>query len=435
MRRILKYNMLSAVQYFLMFIFQVLLARYFGASIFTDAYFVSMIILVFISSLTFFFTGMFMQYYNDIKIEDAQEARKFYQAVYNFSLLVGVAVFLVTMILRDPIIKVFASGFDADKVSAIRSFFSILALSLIWSRLTFLCSSFVTAEFKFLLPYLLALLLPIFNILSVVFFADAYGINVVAISTICSGLLALAIYQLYIFRVFRIGFGFRFWHDKFPQLMKMSFSMKIGDQIWQLKDPITTNILSQFPVGTVSLYFYAIKVIGVLFTVINSPIIHVFTAKVSRMVSEENFSDVRDILRKTLGMNTGFFALVILPFAIFLKPILAVSFGDKFSVQDISTIHIFFLLLIPFHLIMSVELPFVSITKAMKHGVQVIKVGTYFILLYVVFLYVLSGYIGVYAVPVALAMAQIQNLAVYYLNVRRVLKEKVWNVQPVVLEN
>ena len=433
MKRIFIYNFLNAFQIFLGFIFQMLFARYFGASLFTDAYFVSMTILGFVSTVGQFFTEMFMQYYNDIRVEAHSEAKKFYQSVFNFSLLISIVSFIIAVAFMSPLLKIFVSGFDAERIRALRSFFSILAFNLIWARLIALNNSLINAEMRFMVPYLIGLLTPAFNIIFLLLFAKDYGINAIAVSILLSGIAGLALQQFYISRLLDIGFGTKFWHSKFKDLIKKSFSMRLGHQIWTLKDPITTNILSHFPTGTVSLYFYAFRIISVLFAITNSPILQIFSSKVSRLVSEVDFSGIKKLLKRTCAMNTGLFLIVLIPFAIALPEVLRFFFGNKFSPEDVKTIHYVFLALIPFHLILSIELPFVNITIALKQSLQVIRVAIVFIVIFGASVFILQNFLDVYTIPIALMIAQTQNLVVYVLNVQKVFKENLWNVQPAVI--
>jgi len=65
---------------------------------------------------------MFIQFYNDLRVEDHIEAKRFYQAVFNFSLLTGIAVFVIVIVFMDPLIKIFVSGFDTERIRALNPF-------------------------------------------------------------------------------------------------------------------------------------------------------------------------------------------------------------------------------------------------------------------------------------------------------------------------
>lgn len=421
MKRIFKYNFVNALQIFLAFIFQLLFARHFGASQFTDAYFVSIAILNFLLTIEASFTEMFIQYYNDVKVDDPNEAKRFYQAVFNFSLLTGIASFILSISLMGSIIKVFALGFDAGRMMVLKSFFSILVFSLIWTRLTVLNNCLINAEMRFMLPYLIGLLTPGFNIVSLLLFTEDFGINAIAVSILISGITGLVFQQVYILKTLDISLGMRLWHPKFKELIKKSLLMRFGHQVWDLKDLITTNVLSHFPPGTVSLYSYASRIISILFGITNTPVFQIFSSEVSRLVSERDFLRVRSLLKRILTINTGLCLMVLIPFAVVLPGFMGFFFAEKFSAEEIKTIHYVFLALIPFYLILSIEMPLANISIAMKQSLQIIKIDIVFIVIFGALALILIKSLGIYAIPVALIVAQTQNLIGYALNVRKVL--------------
>jgi putative peptidoglycan lipid II flippase len=434
MKKIFIYNLLKVLQILMGLIFQILLGRYFGVSIFADVYFISMTIFTFLSIFGGFFTEYFMQYYNDIRVHDHTEARRFYQGVMNFSLLVGISIFIVVVIFEGPIITVFAAGFDEKKIQILKSFFNILVFGLIWNRIITINNTLLNSEMRFALPYFIELLAPVFNIIFLLLFSKRYGINALAISALVSGVTGLLIQQIYISRFLKIRPAAIFWHKDFKKLIKNSCSLNIGNQIWSLKDPITTNILTQFPTGTVSIYFYAVKIISILNSITNSPIMQIFSSKVSRLVSEKDFFEIKKLLKETFVMNILLFLIILIPFAIMLPEILLFFFGKKFSSEEIRDIHHIFLVLIPFYLIISAEMPFTYITIAMKHTLKVIRIAVIFLIIYGVLVFSLIGVLKVYAIPLALMIAQLQNLIEYWLNVKHVFEENILNIHASIVD-
>src|SRR6185503_9926690 len=111
---------------------------------------------------------------------------------------------------------------------------------------------------------------PVSNILSLLFFAAGFGIDIIAVSIVVSGIVGLVAQQLYIGAQLGIRPGARFWHPRFRALIGGSISLRIGHQIWGSKDLVITRILSGFGAGTVTLYFYGARIISALSTVTNA---------------------------------------------------------------------------------------------------------------------------------------------------------------------
>ena len=72
---------------------------------------------------------------------------------------------------------------------------------------------------------------------------------------------------------------------------------------------------------------------------------------------------------------------------------------------------------------LSVELPFINTIVAMKLSFKVIKVNAIFIIVFCVCAFLLKNAFGIYTIPVALAIAQSQNLIFYIIYVQKFFKE------------
>jgi putative peptidoglycan lipid II flippase len=420
--RTLIYNFVNTMQIFLGFMFQFFLARYFGASLFTDSYIMSVIIIDFISKLESSFTEMFIQYYNDLKVNNNKQEKLFYQSVFNLSILIGVLIFITTIVFMNLIIKLFVSGFDTERIMVLKSLLGILVFSLIWNRLKEINNSLINAEMRFIIPYIIGLLTPISNIISLLFFSKDYGIYSIAMSTLLSDMMILSIQQIYILKTFKIGFGRVFWHYKFKEFIKNSLSLKVGNQLWDFKDMVISNILSFSPHGTVSLYFYSFRIITVLFIVTNLPALQIFSSIISRLASEKDFVSMKMLLKMTVMKSTTSFIIALMLLVISLPKILSLILGYKFSMEDINIIHHLFLSLIPFYIILTIESPFLNIIIALKLSFKVIIINTIFIIAFCIFAFLLRTVLGIYTIPVSLMIAQSQNLILYAMNVQKFFK-------------
>jgi putative peptidoglycan lipid II flippase len=403
--------------------FQLLFANYFGASLLTDSFFISIILIDFISKIELSFTEMFIQYYNDLRFHDTNQGKIFYQAVFNFSLLAGLITFLVAILFSNSIVRLFISSFNSERMMYLTSVFTILAFTLIWNRLKEINNSLINAEMRFIFPYLVSLLSPMSNIASLLVFSTNYGIYPIAISILFSDLVILLIQQIYISKVIKIRYGKIFWHYKFKDLIKNSISLRIGNQLWELKDLIAANILSFLPPGTVSLYLYGSRIITILFVITTFPSLQVFFSTVSRLASEKKFSSIRMLSHRTLKGTLFLFLISIALFSILLPKLMLFLLGQKLSTSDIQIIYYIFLALIPFYVILSIELPFVNIITAMKDSLKIIKVNLAFIAIFYICAVLLKNDFGIYAIPCSLMVAQSQSFVLYVVNVQKLFKQ------------
>ncbi len=421
LKRVFLYNAVIGFQMFLALMFQLVFAKKFGVSHLSDAYFVGGAIFTFLSFLTFFFTNMFLQYYNDIKVDNEESAKLFYQAVLNITAVLGGVTLSFLLLLIKPIVYVFAPGFDLERTVYLVKYVEILGISFLWYRVTSLNNVLINAEMRFLLPYVLGILGPIFNIMAVVFFANRWGINAIAFATVISSFIIFAITQYFVYSFFGIKPGFVFWHRSMPDLFKKSFSLRLGYQILNFKDMIATNFLSQFEKGAVSYYFYALKIIVSIYNMVISPIGQIYNSKISKLVSEHNILELKKTVKEYLILNGSFLFIALLPVSFFLKDILEFFFKNKFSVLEIQSVYYMFLTLIPFVSFLAFEMPFVNIAIANKEVLKIIKISILYIAVYFISLLTLKGF-GVFSISFSLIVAHFVSFASYFF----VAKDLIW---------
>jgi O-antigen/teichoic acid export membrane protein len=418
MKRVFLYNAVIGAQTLLALVFQFAFAWRFGASASSDAYFAGMTVFALMAGVAAFFTHMFMQYYNDLKVKDAAEAGRFYQAVITVSLAAGAAAFAVLAVFAEPLARAFAPGFSAQSAAEMRSFVLVIGGALVWNRAVALNNALINAEMRFLLPYLLGLLAPAFNISALLFFSGRYGINAIAWATLASGLLSLLATSAFIKRDMGLGFSFRPWHPAIPGLARDSFSIRSAYQLWALREPVAVNFLSRFPAGNLSLYFYAVRMLSALLNIASTPVVHVFAARTSRLVSSGSFAEVRRLMGSASLRSAVLFAAACLPLAVFLPELLRTFFPHKFSLRDMGHIHLMFLSLIPAYALVAAEMPFNNVVAAMKMGRRAISISAGGVLLFLAALYVAAPGSGMYAVSIAMGTAAAAVTGAYALSAR-----------------
>ncbi|MDT8286023.1 MAG: lipid II flippase MurJ [Elusimicrobiales bacterium] len=406
MKKIFLYNSVIALQTLLALGFQFAFAWRFGASALSDSYFAGMAVFSLAAGLTAFFTYMFMQYYNDIKASDKRSAMDFYRAVVTVSLLTGLGVFILLAVSARPLISVFAPGFPDSALDDSRSFLLVLGAALVWTRAVALNNSLINAEMRFLLPYLMSLAAPAFNILAVIFFSDRFGIEPIAWATLASGLLSFGVSSYFINRELGIKLVPLLWHPALPELFRKSLSIRAAYQVWSFRESLAVNFLSRFPAGNLSYYFYAVRVLSALFNVVNTPVIHVFAARASRLVSLRGFAELRRLTLSTAVRSGIFFAAACLPLVFFLPDLLRAFFSHKFSPEDIGRIHIMFLSLLPAYLGLAGEIPFSNVVAAIKMTGRTMLIYLSGLIVFTVILATLGGRAGIYAVSVSMFGAQ-----------------------------
>jgi putative peptidoglycan lipid II flippase len=283
---------------------------------------------------------------------------------------------------------------------------------------------------RFLLPYLLGITAQVVQIAFLLFFTGMFGIHAVAIAATVASFLCLSVQIVFIRTSLGIRIKPRLWHSAVRPLAADSVSIRMGHQIWGLRDLITTNVLSHAPAGAISIFSYAMKIAAILFTVTNSPVLQIFQARASRLASERNFIDVRHLRREATIKNVLLFAAAVFPAVIFLPALLRAVFQGGIPDTSLNIIYFLFLALIPVHLLMSMEMPYVQVVIALKQGKVILRTGVLFIVAYFTLVQVGYSLLGIYGIPAAMLAAQVVNVAIYIRYVSRSFKDLQWNGEP-----
>lgn len=417
------YVFLNLSQLLLGVIFQLLLASTAGISGMTDAYFGSVTILTTVSMTGSYFTEMFMQHYHALKAGDPKRALQFYRSVFDVCLCLGLTLLLVVYLFREPLIRLFAPGFSAEPFMATRSFLGIAMWSLLWGPVMRVNNLLLNAEMFFALPYVILGLQHLLNIISLILFFPTYGLASLAVGMVAGASVGVIAQQMYIAKRLGVPLAGRRWYPRVKDLVRTSFTLQLGHQIYGLKDFVTTNVLSRYPEGAISLFNYAFRVTGFLFSVANAARIQVFAARSSNEVAWGNVGWVRAAIPRVVWQNVATSALVVLVVLVVMQPLLPLVLGSRVTAIDVNRLYLLFVSALPYHLALAIELPFVQTTIAFKNGRIVLRIGIMFLALYLMLVTLLKDYFGLYAVPVALFLAQVSNVCGYVSFVRGRLAE------------
>lgn len=404
----------------LAFLFQLILIRFFGASDDTDIFFLSIAIVQFVSGiLNGFLMDLFVPIYNEVKVESGTEARRFVGAMVVLSGVTGVTAAMLMYLASPLLVQMFASGFSGTKRELATMAVRLLSLSIPFTTLMLLFNNILNAHLNMSVTYWTNLLNPLFGIGGVLVLAPQWGLAGILVALVSAAVVGAV--TLFLNALRRTP-----WMLTNPmhvlavqRLLRQNVPVRAGSIIYSLKGLITTNVLSFFPTGSLTLFSYADKMLQTMFSATNSPVLQILYMKASSFLAHSRSHELKQLLKTTIRSNLALLVTVLLPATILLEPILTLLLGLKVSREEIRTIILLFLSLIPFYLVLAFELPFVNITLAMKQGRKIFRIAIVFIVLYGIFLATGVRFLGLYALPIALLLAQVQNTVSYALVVQR----------------
>ena len=261
--------------------------------------------------------------------------------------------------------------------------------------------------------YSTALITPSFNLLALILFGKQYGIEPVIFAMISGSASTFVVLFSYLKRKIELKVSNPFANQDVLYLLKQNVPMRAGHLVNRLKGPITTNALSYFPVGYITLFSYADKILNIILKITNSPILNLLYVKSSNLLAMKNPAEIKSILTSTIKSNMLLFLSVLLPTVILFKKAFGMLFINKLSADEINSMYYLFLALIPYYITLSLELPFTNVTIAMKECLRILKIGILSLILYTAWLLAGIKPLGIYAIPVAMLGAQWYNTTAY----------------------
>ena len=426
MRSRLLHNGLYAVQMMLGLAFQVLFARNFGAAESADIFFAVTMLVGFMAMAFGFLSELFMPYYTDLKVRDPSDAHAFYRAVFTISVCIGVAFLLLSVLGLRPLTVLFAPGFDEAKRQAMMSFALVLMLTLCINPLIVLNTALLNAEHRFALPFVLGIVIPLFNVATVLYYGAGHGLTPYALAPLLGGLVVLLVQQIYLARDCGIRVRPAFRHPQLWSLARKSFSMRWANQIYALRDPLTLTFISHLPDGSFSLYVYAQKIIVTVTAMASSPILQVYAATVARGLSLGDVDGLRSSLRSFRRRLAGLLATAFTLAALAVPPLLLLLYGSQFNEAQRGDIFHLFLLMMPLYVVGAMDQVYSTIVIASKRSFSVMKFNIIFVTTYAAILFVASQWnLGLQSIPIALVIAQVGNLLFYRAAVHRLFRDGI----------
>lgn len=413
----LKYNMLAVYQVLLGLLSSVLMLRVFGVTPQADSYLIASSIVTSLQFVQIMFVEQFMFFYNDLKVQNRDSAREFYNAAITFSFLSGILLYLIFALSIHPIIKLFAFGIDAERYHLLEVILQVLFVGSIFESVNLINQRLMNAEMSYSAPYLLSSLQSLFTVLALVYLSlsDSPDVRVVAAARIC-GIVFTFLAGCAVVR--RMGFPIRrrLRHPALKPFIMNSLAMRLGCNIHNiLINPITNNILALLPGGFASSFYYAQRLHQVVNNVVVGPSYCVFQSRVSRHWSEQNPSEIRSDIRKFLPASVASFLVAAAVMFLIIPTVLTLVGSASIRSGDMALIQSLFLALVPWYLINLLESPFLSVCIASKRSVIFYASNTGFIVAYFLLSFFMKQQFGVYAITIGMATAQIINLASFSL--------------------
>lgn len=307
----------------------IFLSFFYGADGLTDAYLIS----TDIPTVFFAFIGMgiaasYIPVYTKILEQRGEEAAERFTAnVTNAVMLLSTGLVLLLLIFPVPIVKLFAFGFEGETLRIAVLFTRIIALTLYFTALIFIFTSYLEVKNRFMPTVLSGLPLNVLLITTIVV-SSRMEIHMLAIGTV----IAVIVQFLYMVPAIRkSGYRHRLilnLKDKdLKQMMLLAIPVIIGVSADQINILVDRTVASQLAEGGISALTYAHRIVFFVQAIFVLAVVKVMFPKITKLAVRKNMDELKEVVGKIITTVS----LIVIPAAVgmmvFARQITELLFG------------------------------------------------------------------------------------------------------------
>lgn len=305
------------------------LSYFYGASDISDAYLIALTI----PSVIFGFIGTglstaYIPIYSKIEKEfNSEEGNRYTNNLINIILFITAGVFILGIIFTEPIVKMFATGFEGTTLQLAVDFTKISLIGMFFTGLISIFSGFLQIKENYLIPAIIGFPLNVLIILSI-FLSSSGNLLLLSIGTAVATASQLILMIPYIRKK---GFKYRFilsFKDKsMTNMIYIALPVIIGTSVNQINILVDRTIASSLVVGGISALNYANKLNLFIQGIFVTSILSVMYPMISKMVAEGNFEGLKKTLSEAIILISVFVLPATIGAMIFAEQVVVLLFG------------------------------------------------------------------------------------------------------------
>ena len=281
----------------------VVLANYFGTSNVSDAY----LIAVSIPNYLFFFVGhslstAFLPMYNKVKHNKGEKkAQRYMNSLICCALVISTVAVALLLIFPDPVVRLFAAGFDTETVGIASTFVRLSACSLYFMTIINVWGGYLQAKGNFIIPASVSVPRNIVIMISIYFAATVH------VSLLGVGLLLAYVSEFVLMLPFVLKKGYRpqlaldIKAEETKETLYLVMPILLGVGVSQINHIIDRSLASTSGEGGLSALTYALILNNAVQEVLVTGIITILFAKCASWVAEGNHDLVKSKLKQTVN--------------------------------------------------------------------------------------------------------------------------------------
>lgn len=308
---------------------EIVLATYYGASSISDAYLISLTIpVVIFSFLGVAISTIFIPKYTNISKEKGNVvADNFTGNLTNILILVTTLLIITVLVLTEPVVKIFASGFTGETLQLAIRLTRISILSLYFIALLNIFIPYLQVKNYFIVPSLVGLPLNISLIISIIL-SKYLGISYLAYGQTIGVLLQFILLLPFLRMLgYKHSFSIDFCDKQVIGMLLLALPVMLGTSVNQINILVDRTIASQVALGGISILNYANRINLLVNSILVVPIITVLYPNLAKQVSEKDFFG----LLKNIQLSVNSVLILVVPVSvgllIFSKAIISFVYG------------------------------------------------------------------------------------------------------------
>lgn len=399
-----------------------ILSYFYGASGITDAYLISLTI----PGVIFGFIGAgistsYIPMYSRIEsLGGPKEGNKYTNNLINILLALCTVLFALGLIFAEPLVKVFASGFEGETLELAIIFTRISLFGMYFTGLISIFNGFLQIKGNYVIPALIGFPMNIVTIIAIIISAKG---NVVILAI---GSLIATVSQLLLILPFAYRKGYEYKpifdikDENIINMVHIALPVIIGVSVNQINKLVDRTIASKIAEGGITALNYASKLNGFIEGIFVASITTALYPMISKMVAENNI----DGLKKSVSEAISSISLLIIPATVgamvFPEPIVSLLFGrGKFDAHALSMTSVALL----FYSLGMIGFGFRQVLSRAFYSMQDTKTpainAAIAVALNIVLNIVLSRYMGIGGLALATSISTIFCAALLFISLRK----------------
>lgn len=318
---------------------EITLSYFYGASNISDAYLISLTIptVIFAFIGTGISTGYIPMYSNIQKNYEEKEANRFTSNLTNITILICTIIIIFGLIFTEPIVKLFASGFEGETLSLAVRFTRIGLFGIYFTGIIYIFNGFLQIKGNYIIPAMIGFPLNLITI-SAIFLSYKTNILVLAIGSVIATASQLLLLMLFIYKTgYRHKLVIDVKDEHIKKMLYLALPIIIGVSVNEINVLVDRTLASSIAVGGISALNYANRLNGFVQGLCVIPILTVMYPTISKMAADNNMKG----LKRTVSESINSVSILVIPAIIgsmvFAEPVVKLLFGrGAFDSQAIS---------------------------------------------------------------------------------------------------